>query len=84
MIRTSHESLKNLKGKFKLNHCHAKWIEYIETFTYVINYKKGKENVVADALSRRFVLVNNFVSRIMGFEILKRFYSMDRDFKRYR
>ncbi|XP_060210611.1 uncharacterized protein LOC132637556 [Lycium barbarum] len=37
----------------KLNRRHAKWVEFIETFPYVIAYKQGKENVVADALSRR-------------------------------
>ena len=37
--------------------------------------------MVADALSRRFVLVNTFVSRIMGFEILKGLYSMNSEFK---
>ncbi|XP_049405104.1 uncharacterized protein LOC125868519 [Solanum stenotomum] len=68
-------------GQSKLNHRHAKWVEFIETFPYVINYKQGKENVVADALSRRFVLVNTLVSRMMGFESLKGFYSMDSDFK---
>ncbi|RDX92379.1 hypothetical protein CR513_25498, partial [Mucuna pruriens] len=30
---------------------HAKWLEFIEMFPYVIKYKKGKENIVADALS---------------------------------
>ena len=47
----------------------------------MINYKQGKENVEADALSRRFVLVNTLVSRMMLFEILKGFYSMDFYFK---
>jgi hypothetical protein len=27
------------------------WVEFIETFPYVIKYKQGQENVVADALS---------------------------------
>ncbi|WMV24648.1 hypothetical protein MTR67_018033 [Solanum verrucosum] len=52
VIRTDHESLKHLKGQSKLNQRHSKWVEFIETFPYVINYKQGKENVVADALSR--------------------------------
>ncbi|WMV37544.1 hypothetical protein MTR67_030929 [Solanum verrucosum] len=54
VIRTDHESLKHLKGQSKLNQRHAKWVEFIETFPYVINYKQGKENMVADALSRRW------------------------------
>ena len=37
--------------------------------------------MVADALSRRFMLVNTLDSRMMGFESLKEFYSMDSDFK---
>ncbi|XP_065882211.1 uncharacterized protein [Euphorbia lathyris] len=53
VIHTDHESLKHLKGQQKLNRRHAKWVEFIETFPYVIKYKQGKENVVADALSRR-------------------------------
>ncbi|PKI40571.1 hypothetical protein CRG98_039033 [Punica granatum] len=52
MIHTNHESLKHLKGQHKLNKRHARWVEFIETFPYVIRYKQGKENVVADALSR--------------------------------
>ncbi|RVW36601.1 Transposon Ty3-I Gag-Pol polyprotein [Vitis vinifera] len=35
-----------------LNRRHAKWVEFIETFPYVIKYKQGKENIVVDALSR--------------------------------
>ncbi|XP_056853604.1 uncharacterized protein LOC130502881 [Raphanus sativus] len=54
VIHTDHESLKHLKGQQKLNKRHARWIEFIETFPYVIKYKKGKENIVADALSRRY------------------------------
>ena len=53
VIHTDHQSLKHIKGQGKLNKRHARWLEFIETFPYVIKYKKGKENVVADALSRR-------------------------------
>uniref|UniRef100_A0A2N9GYW5 Reverse transcriptase n=1 Tax=Fagus sylvatica TaxID=28930 RepID=A0A2N9GYW5_FAGSY len=53
VIHTDHESLKHLKGQGKLNRRHAQWMEFIETFPYVIKYKQGKENIVADALSRR-------------------------------
>ena len=56
VIYTDHDSLKHLKGQGKLNRRHAKWVEFIETFPYVINYKQGKENIVVDALSRRYAL----------------------------
>ena len=39
-----------------LNKRNAKWVEYLEQCPYVIKYKNGKTNVVADALSRRHTL----------------------------
>ena len=39
VIHTDHESLKHLKGQGKLNQRHTRWLEYIETFPYVIRYK---------------------------------------------
>ncbi|XP_071678893.1 uncharacterized protein [Lolium perenne] len=53
IIHSDHESLKYLKSQHNLNKRHAKWVEFIESFPYVIKYKKGKDNVVADALSRK-------------------------------
>ncbi|KAL5801030.1 hypothetical protein ACOSQ3_032662 [Xanthoceras sorbifolium] len=80
VIHTDHESLKHLKGQHKLNKRHAKWVEFIETFPYVIKYKKGKENVVADALSRRYVLLSTLDARLFGFDYIKELYVEDADF----
>ncbi|KAK1550727.1 hypothetical protein Q3G72_023767 [Acer saccharum] len=80
VIHTDHESLKHLKGQHKLNKRHAKWVEFIETFPYVIKYKKGKENVVADALSRRYVLLSTLDARLFGFDYIKELYVEDSDF----
>ena len=49
VIHTDHESLKHLKGQAKLNMRHTRWMEFVVTFPYVIRYKQGKENLVADA-----------------------------------
>ncbi|XP_010468621.1 PREDICTED: uncharacterized protein LOC104748719 [Camelina sativa] len=57
VIHTDHKTLKHLRGQTNLKRRHAKWLEFIESFPYVIKYKKGKENVVADALSRRHALI---------------------------
>ena len=56
-------------------------MEFIETFPYVIKYKEGKENVVADALSRRYVLLSALESKLLGFEFIKDIYATDPDFK---
>jgi len=80
VIHTDHESLKHLKGQGKLNKRHAKWVEFIESFPYVIKYKQGKENVVADALSRRYALISILDTKLLGFEYIKDLYSSDHDF----
>ncbi|XP_012472427.1 uncharacterized protein LOC105789600 [Gossypium raimondii] len=41
VIHTDHEALKHLRGQTKLNKCHAKWVEFLESFPYVIKYKQG-------------------------------------------
>jgi hypothetical protein len=71
MIHTDHESLKHLKGQHKLNKRHVRWVEFIETFPYVIWYKQGKENVVANALSRRYALLSTLDAKLLGFEHIK-------------
>ncbi|KAF7832974.1 Transposon Ty3-I Gag-Pol polyprotein [Senna tora] len=80
VIHTDHESLKHLKGQDKLNHRHARWVEFIETFPYVIQYKQGMENVVADALSRRYALISTLSAKFLGFEHLKELSMNDPDF----
>ncbi|KAG7564287.1 Reverse transcriptase domain [Arabidopsis suecica] len=77
IIHTDHETLKHLKGQTSLKRRHAKWLEFIETFPYVIKYKKGKENVVADALSRRYALIATMEAKVMGFEHIKEMYKDD-------
>ena len=80
VIHTDHESLKHLKGQQSLNRRHAKWVEFIETFPYVIRYKQGKENVVADALSRRYTLLSSLSAKLLGFEHIRELYASDVDF----
>uniref|UniRef100_A0A2N9HW93 RNA-directed DNA polymerase n=1 Tax=Fagus sylvatica TaxID=28930 RepID=A0A2N9HW93_FAGSY len=80
VIHTDHESLKHLKGQGKLNRRHAQWMEFIETFPYVIKYKQGKENIVADALSRRYALISTLNAKLLGFEYVKELYVNDDDF----
>jgi len=65
VIHSDHEALKYLKSQGKLNHRHAKWIEFIETFSYVVKHKRGKDNIVADALSRRCGLITQLDTKVL-------------------
>ncbi|XP_010534718.1 PREDICTED: uncharacterized protein LOC104810220 [Tarenaya hassleriana] len=81
VVHSDHETLKHLKGQTTLKRRHAKWLEFIETFPYVIKYKKGKENVVADVLSRRHTLLSVMEARMLGFVLIKENYVTDPDFR---
>ena len=78
VIHTNHEILKHLKSQTKLNRRHAKWVEFIETFPIVVHYKKGKDNVVADALSRRYALFSSLTAQILGFKHMIDLYKVEK------
>ncbi|WVZ70654.1 hypothetical protein U9M48_019299 [Paspalum notatum var. saurae] len=81
VIHFDHESLKHIRSQVKLNRRHAKWVEFIESFPYVIKNKKGKDIVIADALSRRYTMLFQLDHRIFGLESIKEQYAYDEYFK---
>ncbi|CAI9113564.1 OLC1v1014189C1 [Oldenlandia corymbosa var. corymbosa] len=52
IIRTDHQSLKYLLEQKITNNMKHKWLTKLMGYDYVIQYKMGKENNAADALSR--------------------------------
>ena len=64
-----------------MNQRHAKWVEFMQNFTFVIKHISGSANKVADALSRRSLVVHEFKVKTLGFEHLKEMYQEDSDFK---
>jgi hypothetical protein len=66
VIHSDHESLKHIRGQAKLNNHHAKWVEFIETFPYIIRHKKGKDNDIVDALSRHYTMLSQLDHKILG------------------
>ena len=77
VIHSDHESLKYLKSQRNLNKRHAKWVEFIESFTFVIKYKKGEDNVVVDALSRKANLLTRLEINVLGLDEIKDLYATD-------
>ncbi|KAK1616665.1 hypothetical protein QYE76_022182 [Lolium multiflorum] len=80
IIHSDHEALKYLKAQSTLHKRLAKWVEFIEYFPYIIKHKKGKDNIVADALSRKNMLLTQLDVKIPGLEILCDLYATDHDF----
>jgi hypothetical protein len=80
IIQSDHEALKFLKSQSNLNKQHAKWVEFIESFPYIIKYTKGKDNVVADALSQKSMLLTQLDVKVPGLESLHDLYATDPEF----
>nr|GEV75917.1 RNA-directed DNA polymerase [Tanacetum cinerariifolium] len=51
------KALNFINGQHKRKPCHAKWVEFIQAFSFVIRHKVGLDNQVADAFSRRHSLI---------------------------
>ncbi|RDX80781.1 Retrovirus-related Pol polyprotein from transposon 17.6, partial [Mucuna pruriens] len=68
VIHSDHESLKNLRDQGKLSKRHAKW------------HKKGKLNIMVDALSRRYAFIFMFETKLLGLRFLKELCENDIDF----
>ena len=64
-IFTDHKSLKYLFSQKELNMRQRRWIELLKDYDCIIQYHPGKANVVADALSRKFV---GSLAAIRGFQ----------------
>ena len=52
-IKTDHNSLKYFLGQNELNEHQQKWVSKVQAYDFEIEYVKGKNNVVANALSRQ-------------------------------
>ena len=52
-MKSDHKSLEYIFTQKDLNACQRRWSELLSEYDFKISYIKGKENKVADALSRR-------------------------------
>jgi hypothetical protein len=52
-VVTDHRSLQYLQTQPHLSTRQVRWSEFLQQFDYEISYRPGKENILADALSRR-------------------------------
>jgi len=50
IFHSDHEALKYIQSHHKLNSRYAKWVEYLESFNFVIKHKFGKPNQGADVV----------------------------------
>ncbi|PKU81321.1 RNA-directed DNA polymerase [Dendrobium catenatum] len=81
VLCSDHRTLQFINKQKHINRMHARWILFLQRFLFVLKHKSGKQNVVADALSRRTLLLTQLQTEITVLECLKELYPTDTDFK---
>ncbi|KAE8729833.1 hypothetical protein F3Y22_tig00003151pilonHSYRG00058 [Hibiscus syriacus] len=79
---TDHEALKYINGQHKLSRRHAKWVAYLQEFTFMLRHQAGSLNRVVDALSRHTLLITTMSTKVAGFEMFTDIYAADPSFGR--
>ena len=54
-----------------------KWVEFLQSFTFVIKHNNGVINRVANELSRRHSLLTKMKVEVLGFDEMKELYDID-------
>ena len=80
VLFSDHQALRYLNSQKKLNAQHAKWVEFFNEYSFVINHRSGIENKAAEALSRLTVTLHRMSAHVIGFDRLKNEYSACPDF----
>jgi len=75
-----HEAPEYWNSHTSVNPKHARWVEYISEYSFVLKHKSGVENKVADALNRIRCLLNTMRVEVLGFDRLNDTYSTSPDF----
>jgi hypothetical protein len=60
VLYRDNQALQFITKQEKLNQRHAKWVEFMQNFTFVIKHIVGNASKVVDALSRRCLIMQEF------------------------
>jgi hypothetical protein len=52
-VYTDHQAFQYFATKRMLNSRQAAWSEFLVSFRYTLHYRPGKQNLIADLLSRK-------------------------------
>ena len=60
-----------------MNHKHAKWVEFLQIFTFVMKHINEQAKKVVNALRRRSLIMQDSHVQVFGFDYLKDLYEID-------
>ena len=81
ILYSDNHALQLINNQPKSNQKHAKWVEFLQSFIFVIKHTSGKLNKFVDALSRVSFIVQEFKVGVVGFDKMVEMYKEDADFK---
>ena len=82
VLFTDHIALKYVNTQNKLKYRHAKWVSFLQGYTFVFKHKLGQPNQVANTLSRCTILLTTMENQVIRFAALKDLYASNNDFGR--
>ncbi|GJV67926.1 putative nucleotidyltransferase, ribonuclease H, partial [Tanacetum coccineum] len=62
---------RHIRTQDKVSHKHGRWLAFLKKFTFVVKYKTGVSNRVADALSRRSGLLVTIQVDVPGLDVIR-------------
>ena len=80
ILHTDHEALKYLNSQSNVTKRHAKWVSFLQQFTFSLKHQSEILNKVADGLSRRTNFLVEMQTKVAGFEVFKKSYQDDPHF----
>ena len=81
VLYSDNRPLQYIVQQPKLNQRHVKWVEYLQNSNFVIKHISGQSNKIADALSKRTLIMQENQVQITVFDSMKELYEDDVDFK---
>jgi hypothetical protein len=66
VLYSDNHALQFITKKDKLNQKHAKWVEFMHNFIFVLKHISGSSNKIAYALSRRCLVLQEFQVSVLG------------------
>ena len=66
-LYSENHALHFINSQPKLNQRHAKWVEFLQNFTFIIKYTSGKSNKVVDAFRRINMVIQEVKVSTLGF-----------------